>query len=87
MGGKLRSQMYATQQVGFTSNHKILKPKLQAKASYFMCFVYHSCNCLRNILNIPLHFGSLKRYIADVSIIFERSQNSVIHKILFKMFG
>ncbi len=47
-----------------------------------MCFVYHSCNCLRNILNIPLHFGRVKRYIADVSIIFERPQNSVIHKIL-----
>ncbi len=43
-----------------------------------MCFVYHSCNYLRNILNIPLHFGRLKRYIADVSIIFERSQNNVI---------
>ena len=28
-GGKFRSQMYATQQVGFTLNHKILKPKLQ----------------------------------------------------------
>ena len=39
-----------------------------------MCFVYLSCNCLQNILNIPLHFGRLKRYIADVSIIFERSQ-------------
>ena len=34
-----------------------------------MCFVYHSRNYLRNILNIPLHFGRLKRYIADVSII------------------
>ncbi len=29
-GGEFRSQMYATQQVGFTWNHKILKPKLQA---------------------------------------------------------
>ena len=47
-----------------------------------MCFFV--CNCLRNILNIPLHFGRLKRYIADISIIFERSQNSVGTKFCLK---